>query len=125
MKIVVDSDVIIDVMRNVQSSVELLEDLMKENELFISGITEAEVFSGRDMQNEDKRQKLLRFLSFFQKINPNNEILQKAGEFRRKYDLPLLDCIIASTAYHIGAVMLTRNEKDFSKIEEIKLLKKS
>jgi predicted nucleic acid-binding protein len=124
MKIVVDSDVIIDVIRNVQTSLDLLKELVKENELFISGITEAEIFSGRDLQDENKKQKLLRFLSFFQKVNPNNEILQKAGEFRRKYNISLLDCIIAATAYCINAELLTRNEKDFSKIEEIKLFKK-
>jgi predicted nucleic acid-binding protein len=85
MKIVVDSDVIIDAIRGVKTSANLLKELIKENELFISGITEAEIFAGKNFENEDKKQKLLKFLSFFQKINPNNEILQKAGEFRRKY----------------------------------------
>jgi predicted nucleic acid-binding protein len=98
---------------------------MEENELFISGITEAEIFSGKDSESENKRQKILRVLSFFQKVNPNNEILQKAGEFRRKYNISLLDCIIAATAHHINAVILTKNEKDFSKIKEVKLLKEA
>jgi predicted nucleic acid-binding protein len=123
MKIVVDSDVIIDAIRGVKTSANLLKELIKENELFISGITEAEIFAGKNFENEDKKQKLLKFLSFFQKINPNNEILQKAGEFRRKYGISLLDCIIAATAYHINAELLTRNEKDFLKIKEIKLFK--
>jgi predicted nucleic acid-binding protein len=96
---------------------------MKENELFISGITEAEIFSRRDLQDENRKQKLLRFLSFFQKVNPNNEILQKAGGFKRKCNISLLDCIIVATAYCIDAELLTRNEKDFSKIEEIKLFR--
>ena len=47
------------------------------------------------------------------------------NKFKRKYNIPLLDCIIAATASCIDAELLTRNEKDFSKIEEIKLFKGS
>jgi predicted nucleic acid-binding protein len=124
-KIVVDTNIIIDILRNVEASLALVKKLMEENELFISGITEAEIFSGKDSESENKRQKILRVLSFFQKVNPNNEILQKAGEFRRKYNISLLDCIIAATAHYINAVILTKNEKDFSKIKEVKLLKEA
>jgi len=125
MRIVVDTNIIIDILRNVEASLALVKKLMEENELFISGITEAEIFSGKDSESENKRQKILRVLSFFQKVNPNNEILQKAGEFRRKYNISLLDCIIAATAHYINAVILTKNEKDFSKIKEVKLLKET
>jgi predicted nucleic acid-binding protein len=124
-KIVVDTNIIIDILKNVEASLALVKKLMEENELFISGITEAEIFSGKDSESENKRQKILRVLSFFQKVNPNNEILQKAGEFRRKYNISLLDCIIAATAHYINAVILTKNEKDFSKIKEVKLFKET
>jgi predicted nucleic acid-binding protein len=123
MKIVIDTSIIIDILRNVKTYIDLIQDLSKENLLFISGITEAELFSGKDADNEKKKEKILEFLSYFQKVNPTNEILQKAGEFRRKYNVSLLDCIIAATAYYLNAEILTKNEKDFSKIKEIKLLK--
>jgi predicted nucleic acid-binding protein len=74
---------------------------------------------------EIKDKKILKFLSSFQKVNPNNKILQKAGEFRRKYNISLLDCIIAATAHYINAAILTKNEKDFLKIKEVKLLKET
>jgi predicted nucleic acid-binding protein len=123
MKIIVDTSIIIDILRNVKASIDLIQKLSKENLLFISGITEAELFSGKDADNERKKEKILELLSYFQKINPTNEILQKAGEFRRKYNVSLLDCIIAATAYYLNAEILTKNEKDFSKIKEIKLFK--
>jgi predicted nucleic acid-binding protein len=123
MKIIVDTSIIIDILRNVKASIDLVHRLSKENLLFISGITEAELFSGKDADNERKKEKILELLSYFQKINPNNEILQKAGEFRRKYNVSLLDCIIAATAYYLNAEILTKNEKDFSKIEEVRLLR--
>jgi predicted nucleic acid-binding protein len=123
MKIIVDTSIIIDILRNVKASIDLIQKLSKENLFFISGITEAELFSGKDADNERKKEKILELLSHFQKINPNNEILQKAGEFRRKYNVSLLDCIIAATAYYLNAGILTKNEKDFSKIKEVKLFK--
>jgi predicted nucleic acid-binding protein len=123
MKIIVDTSIIIDILRNVKASIDLIQKLSKENLLFISGITEAELFSGKDADNERKKEKILELLSYFQKINPTNEILQKAGEFRRKYNVSLLDCIIAATAYYLNAEILTKNEKDFSKIKEIKIFK--
>lgn len=123
MKILIDTDVIIDVLRNVKKIIKLLEKLIEGNELYISGITEGELFSGRDLEDKRKEEIVLIFLSKFRKVNPTNEILQLAGEFRRKYDVSLLDCIIAATAYKIEAKILTKNLKDFQKVKEVKLFK--
>jgi predicted nucleic acid-binding protein len=123
MKILIDTDLIIDVLRNVKKAVKLLEKLIEGNELYISGITEGELFSGRDLKDKRKEKIVLTFLSKFQKVNPTNEILQLAGEFRRKYNVSFLDCIIAATAYKIEAKVLTKNLKDFQKIKEVRLYK--
>ncbi|MEM5881557.1 MAG: PIN domain-containing protein [Candidatus Aenigmatarchaeota archaeon] len=101
-KILVDSDIIIDVLRNFRKTKEILEKISEED-LYISGITELEIFAGEDMKDEQKKRIVTDFLSKFKKINPNNEIFQLAGEFRRKYKLPPLDCIIAATVYLINA----------------------
>ena len=122
MKIVVDTDIIIDVLRGVKSTKEKLKNLTRENELLISGITESEIFAGRDIEIENKKERILGFLSKFEKINPNNYILQKAGEFKRKYKISLLDSIIAATAYQLGASIFTRNLEDFDKVKEINLV---
>ena len=49
----------------------------------------------------------------------DNRILQKAGEFRRNYNVNLLDSIIAAT-FHEKCIW-TENKKDFEKIKEIKV----
>ncbi|MEM5790535.1 MAG: PIN domain-containing protein [Candidatus Aenigmatarchaeota archaeon] len=121
MKILVDTDIIIDVLRNFRKTIEILKDLSRKNELFISGITESEIFSGKDLEEKKKREKVKNFLSSFKKINPDNEIFQTAGEFRRKYQILLLDSIIAATAYKMEAFLLTKNIKDFKRVDEVKL----
>ena len=122
MKVVIDTDVIIDVLRGFEPTKEKIKELLENNELVISGITEAEIFAGKDMEIEEKRKKIAKFLSKFKKINPDNRILQIAGEFKRRYRALLLDCVIAATAYVLNARLFTRNRKDFEKMKEIKLI---
>jgi predicted nucleic acid-binding protein len=50
-----------------------------------------------------------------------NEISKKAGEFKRKYNVSLDDCIIAATAAIQNAKLWTKNLKDFQKIKEIEV----
>ena len=122
MKVIIDTDVVIDVLRGFEPTKEKIKELLENNELLISGITEAEIFAGKDMEIEEKREKIVKFLSKFKKINPNNRILQIAGKFRRRYGISLLDCIIAATAYTLNAKLFTRNKKDFKKMKEIELI---
>jgi len=123
MKIVVDTDIIIDILRNFEPTKQKLKELAKQNDLFISGITEAEIFAGKDMETKNKKEIILNFLSKFKKVDPDNEILQKAGEIKRKYKVSLLDSIIAATAYTLQARIFTRNLRDFEKIKEIDLVR--
>jgi predicted nucleic acid-binding protein len=123
MRIVVDTDIIVDVLRKFEPTIKLLEKLVDEHELLISGITESEIFAGKDMQHPEKRRKVINFLEKFKKVNPDNQILKKAGEFRRKYNISLLDCIVAATTFMNKAKLLTKNIKDFETMEEISLLK--
>ena len=122
MKVLVDTDVIIDALRGVKKAINTLAKLREENELLISGITEMELMAGRDASDKRKRELILSFLSKFKKVNPTNETLQLAGEFRRKYDISPPDCIIAATAVLEGAKLLTRNLRDFKRIKEVELL---
>ena len=122
MKVIIDTDVIIDVLRGFKPTKEKIKELLENNELLISGITEAEIFAGKDMEMEEKKKKIVKFLSMFKKVNPDNQILQIAGEFKRKYRISLLDCTIAATAYVLNAKLFTRNKKDFEKIKEVRLI---
>ena len=121
-RILVDSDVLVDVLRGSKETAKKLEKLFEESELYISGITEMEILAGKDVENGHKRKLVVHLLSKFKKINPTNEIFKVASEFRRKYRISTPDCIIAATAYTIDATIFTRNVKDFSKIKESRIL---
>jgi predicted nucleic acid-binding protein len=121
-KVLLDSDVIIDILRGFKETMKKVEELFEENELYISGITEMEIFAGKDMEKEEKRKKIVEMISKFKKVNPTNEIFRLAGDFRRRYNISIPNCLIAATAYSIGAILFTKNVQDFRKIEEIKIL---
>ena len=124
-KILIDSDIIIDILRGLRKTVKEVEELFKENELYISGITEMEIFAGKDAEDNRKRKMMEELLSKFKKINPNNEIFKIAGEFRRKYNISPPDCIIAATSYWMNTELWTRNVTDFEKVVEIRIFLES
>lgn len=123
-KVVIDTDIIIDHLHAVKKAERLVQKV-RDRELigYISAITELELLSGRECKNLEKRRKILELLKIFSKINVDNKITEKAAEFRRNYEVGIMDCIIASTAYHQKSILLTRNVREFGKIKEIKVKK--
>lgn len=121
MEIVFDTNILVDCLRNKKEAIELLTRVAKrEIKGYISGITEAELLSGGECKNKRKKETIKNLVGLFEKIVPNNEITQTAGEFRRKYNLSLLDCIIGATAFIQRCKLWTKNIEHFTKIKEIK-----
>ena len=58
-------------------------------------------------------------MSNFTKINVNNEIAVKAGDFSRASNVETADAIIAATAFFMKANLITRNVGDYKGIKEI------
>jgi len=123
MRILVDSDIIIDVLRGHKPAADFLLRLREGNELFISGVTEGEIYSGKDMGNEGKRRAVSGLMAQFSKINPHNAIFKLAGGLRRETGISMADAVIASTALSINAHLMTRNQRDFGKISGLRLAK--
>lgn len=122
MRVVFDTTILVDESRNFQPAVKLIEKVAKkEIDGLISGITEGELLSGRECKKEDVFNYTLDMLRLFTKIEIDNEILKKAGEFRRNYDVDLLDCIVAATADIQNVKLWTKNKKDFEKIKEVEV----
>jgi predicted nucleic acid-binding protein len=49
-------------------------------------------------------------------------IAQKAGEVRRKFNVPFADSIIAATTLHFGTkTLVTKNIKHYKSIKDIKI----
>jgi predicted nucleic acid-binding protein len=121
MRIIVDTDILIEILRKNEEVIRQFEKI-KDEELYISAITEGEVLIGKECEEEKVLDKVLKLLSIFKKIEISNQIVRKAAELGRKYKAKLIDCIIASTALSINAKIFTRNVKDFQKIGEVELL---
>lgn len=120
MKVVFDTTILVDHLRNFKRATELVRKVRNKEILgYISALTEAEIFAGKDSADENKKRLLLELISLFNKIHVDNEIAQKAGEFKRKYDVPLDDCIIAATAAVQNSKLWTKNIEDFKNIKEI------
>lgn len=121
MQIMFDSSILIDHIRGITSAKELIRKV-KTGEVkgVISSITEAEILAGRECKSVTKRNTILELIGIFQKFVVDNEISQKAAEFRRNYNLPLIDCIIAATAFVQDSELWTKNIEHFKKIREIK-----
>lgn len=85
------------------------------DDLLVCDVTAAEVWSGRPSEYP-RVERLLRYLEFVQPGPPTSQL---AGEWRagarmRGATLDLPDALIAATAHHLGAVVLTRNVRDFA-----------
>ncbi len=119
--VLVDTDIFIDFLRNNTAAREFIERHL--HEISFSAITEAELLSGQECDTKDVREKLLHFLSQFEKIPVDNPLVQVAGEFRRSFGIDLPDAIIAATAFMIDEPLCTRNIKHFEKVKSIYVTK--
>jgi len=120
MSIVIDTDIFVDFFRS-YSPCKAWFIGIDWKEVYFSAITEAELLSGRDCNNEVKLVKTLQLISFGNKVYVDNDVARKAGEFRRKYGVELEDSLIAATAFVNNATLVTRNKKHFEIIKEIKI----
>ncbi len=117
-----DTSILIDFLRQKEKAKDILSKVeLGELTGFISSVTEAELYAGKESKDEEKRNAILKLITLFKKINVENKIAQTAGEFRRDYNVSLLDCIIASTAFHQKCKLWTKNKRDFEKIKEIEI----
>ena len=116
-RVVIDTDTYIDYLRGLPEAKRFF-DRIRENMVFFSAITEAELLSGKECSKIEKKSLVFEILSNGTKIPVDNDIAQKAGAFRRVYGVNLQDTMIAATAFVMKAKLITRNLKDFKKIKE-------
>jgi predicted nucleic acid-binding protein len=88
--------------------------------VYVSTITEAELFSHTDLSDEEARilESILQTVSL---VPPVSKIARTAGRLRGTYRLKLADSLIATTALFTGSTLLTRNVRDFRKIPHLSL----
>ena len=110
-RILVDSDVLGDHLRGHRRLV------AGSDELHVSAVTRAELFSGRAA--EERR--IRRLLDAMTDIPVDAVIAERAGRVLRGSSRRLPDAIIAATALEHRLTLVTRNIRDFEGIRGLKL----
>lgn len=124
MKLVIDSSVFIDYLRNGPISVRFIESLDQQNpELFIPTVVIFELFSGKSSQNQLVRLKIMNLIRDCKRIELTEPIAIRAGEFFRGLgkQISSQDYIIAASALSVNAQVVTLNRKHFEKIPGVQV----
>lgn len=87
------------------------------DELFVSAITRAELFSGRGIEERRVR----RLLEPLTELPVDRAIAERAGRLRRGTPLRMPDALIAATALEHRLMLVTRNVRDFEPVRGLKL----
>ncbi len=102
-----DANIVIDwLKRHPQAKVELL----RYSRHRISRIVWTEVLAGEPFERRDVVQRLL---SSFEIVEIDARIALAAADIRRRMRIKLLDAYVLATAQMNGAILVTRNTKDF------------
>ncbi|PAU92948.1 VapC toxin family PIN domain ribonuclease [Aliifodinibius salipaludis] len=123
--ILVDTDILIDVSRGITQAVETLEELQEDHTLSISVVTQMELMVGCENKKEFKQ--LENFLKRFEIIQLSEGISTKAvdlfKEYRLSHGVLIADMLIASTAITHEIELISKNQKDYTFIEDLELRK--
>jgi predicted nucleic acid-binding protein len=122
-KYLIDTDVLIELLRGNRRIISYLDDLHKEgNAFFYSPVTKAEIFHGV-RKGEEGRINLL--FHSMECVPVSDEIGGKAGlylkQFHLSHSVQVGDAIIAASAFYAGAVLVTCNEKHYP-MKDIKVI---
>ncbi len=115
-----DTNIFIDHFRGYAPATAFLEKALQEH-VFFSAITETELLAGTENNNETKRRLLLHFLQQMTKIAVDNPLTILAGDISRRNALAIPDAIIAASALAHHLTLVTKNVKDFARIQGLRI----
>lgn len=96
--------------------------LLGRSLIYISSITEVELFSSADIPTLEVLE-IENMLYYLTTVVLDSVLARKASVIRKEYGLKTPDAVIAATAIHTGSTLVTRNVKDFKKISGLKIKK--
>ena len=111
--LLLDTDVIIDILRNKEKTIEQISSLIPGKMLCCSCISVGEIFAGMHKKEEVLTRQLLDSLI---KIPVTEEIAERAGRLKytiKSHALQLDDCLIGATALANNLMLLTKNSKHY------------
>lgn len=107
-KAVVDTNILIDYLNGSEKARRELDSF---EELYVSIITWMEILVGAAEGEEESE--IREFLRRFQVYGIEEGVAERAVDIRRREKLRLPDAIIWATAQQLGALLVTRNTRDF------------
>ncbi|MDP2278259.1 MAG: type II toxin-antitoxin system VapC family toxin [Nitrospirota bacterium] len=123
-RVIIDTDILIDIGRNVAKAVSFLDKIEKEFTPIISVVTQMELIVG--CGNKKELTALDKFVGRFNIEGMDESIGGKAVELLHKYRLShgllIADALIAATAIIKGASLATKNRSDYSFIDELEMI---
>lgn len=123
-KLLIDTDILIDVSRGIPIAINRLQSEVENLTLAISSITQMELIVG--CRNKTELQSLEKFLQRYVIIKVDELITDKAIEllirYRLSHGLLIPDGLIAATAIVTDTPLLSKNQRDYRFISELNLL---
>ncbi len=117
--LVVDTDVLIDYLRDQADAVLFLESCVQP--LALSVVSVAELYVG--VREGEERQRLDAFVAAFDSLPLEREVAVQAGLWCRQYGpiygTGLADALIAATVAAIGATLATLNRRHFPMLADV------
>ena len=96
------------------------EAFLSQHDVAISPIVRIELLSFPDLSDEEE-QVTADLLTQFELVPLLPEIEDRTIQLKRQYRIKLPDAVIAATALHWSANLVTRNIDDFKRVKELKL----
>ena len=124
MKLFLDTDVIINILKKKSETIATLEDFIKKDVQFvISAIVIAEIYQGA---RESEYKEIEKLFSFFEVVDINAQIGYLAGKYAHRYakafhTISLEDYLIAATVKFYDLVLWTYNKKHYP-MEDIEII---
>ena len=118
-----DTNAILYYLKDDVHAVPVLRQLFAQNTpIYISAITELELFAFANLsaQEESLIEDLLATVSI---IAVDSRIARLAPLARKSYALKVPDSVIAATAMFTGSTLITRNTRDFRRVQNLAVLK--
>lgn len=122
-RLVLDTSVLIDHLRGYRPASDFLQTVFRgDGEAFISTVSVLELYAARSMSGPRKEKAARDLISLFRVWPVDGEIAAKAGllvRHHRDAGLSPLDAIIAATAMHLDAALVTRKIKNLRAVKEL------
>jgi hypothetical protein len=120
-RLLIDSDLAIEYLRDRQEAIDYLEGL--EGPLLLSTLTVAELYAG--VRGEREQHGLEEFLLAFEVLPVTQEVGRVGGLFRRNYGpthgTGLVDALIAATAQLYQATLVTFNGRHYPMLNKVQV----